>query len=833
MIEVYLLVTLAALGYMMNSVNQKKQTNNIVFKKPVPIHGRGPCHHSQGHQNAYNSREYDYVQQNVLDRSTFMYQKAKNPSRTGVITRTYPLEKDVVKSPLDDTIETKPAQKIRLMTGETVDAEHFTFNNMTPYFGGRVKQSISEGANKNILENYTGVSSADFKKKCEVASFYDNKREMANVNGMQNQTSFIQDRIVAPRVQNNITPVQQVRVGPGVNQGYGSAPTGGYQQLELQDIMMPKCVDQLRVATNPKVTYEGRIVDGLKGSTRADAPRVDKNRASTDYEQTPDHYLRTTGAYNKPSGKPEFNVKDTNRLTTSREYVGAAGTTSAKARVMDPGNARPVHRSQLGDLGIRNAYLGRQGTGTVDDYGKSRIQVYANERDITTTRVQQGNLTSLVKAIVAPIADVFKGTRKEELVDNPRHFGNMSIQIPNKPSTYDPNDIARTTIKETTVHEATLTNLKGYEKNTVHDPNDVARTTTKETTLRESVRANLKGNEKITVHDPNDIARTTTKETTLHESVRTNLKGHEKTTVHDPNDIARTTTKETTIHEATLANLNGHKKITTYDPNDIARTTIKETLIHDEIETGTITGPRQLFVYDPDEVAKTTIRQTLDNMDYDMNIANVARKGVAYDPDDIARRTMKETLTDKTREGNIERFEGMGDYKTTDYVAPNTNKQFLSDNDYYGGVAKTSGDGYKVANVEAPNTHKQFLSDIEYFGSAEAGSNKAQTSYDDMYNAHITAQKETVLIGREPTQTGDKQYVGGECISLSHRKQSCGDVSTRSTNNIDKVISATPESEDITFTRSKKMYDQDQRLDPSLLTAFQDNPYTHPLDSIA
>ena len=42
--------------------------------------------------------------------------------------------------------------------------------------------------------------------------------------------------------------------------------------------------------------------------------------------------------------------------------------------------------------------------------------------------------------------------------------------------------MARTTIKETTIHNSREGNVKGPEKLTVYDPIDVAKTTIKETT---------------------------------------------------------------------------------------------------------------------------------------------------------------------------------------------------------------------------------------------------------------------------------------------------------------------------------------------------------------
>ena len=57
----------------------------------------------------------------------------------------------------------------------------------------------------------------------------------------------------------------------------------------------------------------------------------------------------------------------------------------------------------------------------------------------------------------------------------------------------------------------------------------------------------MAGPKKLTVYDPNDIARTTIKETNIHDNRAGNMSGPNKITVHDPNDIARTTIKETNI----------------------------------------------------------------------------------------------------------------------------------------------------------------------------------------------------------------------------------------------------------------------------------------------
>ena len=49
-----------------------------------------------------------------------------------------------------------------------------------------------------------------------------------------------------------------------------------------------------------------------------------------------------------------------------------------------------------------------------------------------------------------------------------------------KHTVYDPNDIARTTIKEQNIDNDYMGQLTGEKRNTIHDPNDIARTTIKE-----------------------------------------------------------------------------------------------------------------------------------------------------------------------------------------------------------------------------------------------------------------------------------------------------------------------------------------------------------------
>ena len=685
MIELYVLGTLSAMGYLLNKSNSSVSTkSNVINKHEIP-----------SVDTIYSANHYEKVKAIEERKAVKAFEMAKNPKKNNVISKNYGAMK------LDEF----PDQRVKSLSGDYVNVEQFTHNNMVPFFGGNIKQNLNEHASKSILENYTGVSEL-FQNKKEQACMYDKSKDFGNVNGMANQDDFYRDRIVDPKNKNNIVPIPQVRVGPGVGKGYDAGPTGGFHQFDAQDIAMSyyKPVDELRVATKPKTTFEARTVDGQKEILRADAPNIVKNRVETFYEKSPDMLFKTTGAYTKPADIPEFNVKTTNRLETTREEMGNAGVAVSQRR-LDEENVKPTSRQQLKEFGLRNTALNSYGKSDKDDYGKSKILVYNNERDVTTTRVYQGNVTSLIKSIVAPLQDVMRINKKEHTVDNARHFGNMNVQVPDKP--------------------------------------------------------------------------------------------------------------------------------TMYDPNDIARTTIKETLLHDEMGTGIVTGPKKLIVYDPDEIAKKTIRETLERMDYEMNVgANVAR-GIVYDDEDMARTTMKETLVEETHEGNINRLEGLGAY-VNDYIARNTQKQFVSDNDYIGGANYENGDAYKTTKYEAKNVQKQFLSDNDYYGVSGSAYNKKAKSMEDIENAVITERKEVTLFGREPTQEGKKIANGGECINLGIRKVECDTSSVRATGNADRIVSQqVQDRRDINFTRDKSYQGiPDNRLDPTLLKPFMENPYTQSLTSV-
>jgi hypothetical protein len=407
-------------------------------------------------------------------------------------------------------MNTNPNYVYSPLTGSKIPVEKFTHNNMKPYFGGKLKQNMSTDIYESKLENFTGVSKNNFKKN-EEKCFGDLHK---NVNDYQPAYMTQYDRMEKPKVQNNVLPMKQVRVGPGFNSEnkYDSSPSGGYQQTDLAyNANMYKSVDDLRVKSNPKVTYDGVIVEGHKEYTRGKFEPLNKNRVERVYNQSHENLLKTTGAYRKPAMKPCQEVKKTNRQETVQEYKGIPHDPT-KSKYDASQVSGPVKKTILEEFGLRNLNV-FEGKKSADDYGKKNIQVYQNERDITSTKTRNGNVTTLIKSLIAPIQDILKPTQKEYLVESKRDFGG-NVNGPNKLTIYDPNGVARTTIKETTIHDNTTGNMKVNSSSIVYDPSEVAKTTVREALENYTNDINLKGSLKPRVHDPDDKTSTTIRETT-------------------------------------------------------------------------------------------------------------------------------------------------------------------------------------------------------------------------------------------------------------------------------------------------------------------------------
>ena len=419
------------------------------------------------------------------------------------------------------------------LSGVEFGTGDFKHNNMVPFFRGQVKQSMVDTANNQVLDSYTGVGKEMYSKREQTPFFEPTKEPVGNPFGFESTTNFIESRIVESRNRANEAPVEPIRVGPGLNAGYTHLPSGGFQQQAGEDYMydrLPRTND-LRVETNPKLTYKTPVVPGQHyiGSSSGAETIGEVRRYNPDSFYINEHGERnfvTTGADLKPVVRSAQVLKHTTRPDTSKSYEGVAGQAEGKA-TYTVGSTRTPLAKQMGTWGFRNADLSANFNPNTDaeqnDYGKGGVEILPNERFYTGERVHATNLAPDRREVELPLQDDARQTRAEELIDNPRGAGNFSAigggAVAEKPTMYDPSDIARTTIKETTIDNDWIgmaAPAEAQPRLTVYDPNDVARTTIRETTEDNDwtgIMAPADIAQKLTVYDPDDIARVTGRNT--------------------------------------------------------------------------------------------------------------------------------------------------------------------------------------------------------------------------------------------------------------------------------------------------------------------------------
>ncbi|NDB82613.1 MAG: hypothetical protein EB127_07715 [Alphaproteobacteria bacterium] len=197
--------------------------------------------------------------------------------------------------------------------------------NMVPFFGARVTQSMYSGANDQVLDNHTGAGKEYFQKR-EVKSFFDAKPGDSNPFGNPDESDFMQSRMVSGQSMKNVFPIEQVRVGPGADDGYTNIPKGGFQQDQLREFTLPKTTDEIRVIGKEKLSYEPPVVPGAHYVTVSGIQAaVTKNKPDKFAILGMDRVNTAVGAQTAPTIYAEQPYKPQNRETTEREYIGSAG----------------------------------------------------------------------------------------------------------------------------------------------------------------------------------------------------------------------------------------------------------------------------------------------------------------------------------------------------------------------------------------------------------------------------------------------------------------------------------------------------------------------------
>ena len=351
-------------------------------------------------------------------------------------------------------------QKIYSLTGKPIDKTDFKHNNMVPFFGAKIRgRTADSNIHESVLDNMQGSGSQQFKKK-EVAPLFAPKENLQHANGMPNYSDFYQSRVNPSMKMANVKPWEEQKVAPGLNKGYTTEGSNGFNSgMEARNQWLPKTVDELRVKTNPKVSYSLNSHEGPAQhyvQNRGILGKVEKQQPDTYYANTPDRWFTTTGIEKAQAARGIEVLPDVHRTSTTREYFGAGTNKEAQATYIDGVYEEPK-RPELAANPISHAHAMGKHVATAADHGRPGYKALPTNRQ-STAQQPIGIVGGMMKAVVAPLMDVLRPSKKENVVGNLRPNGNAGTTV-DAPHIYNPNDRLPTTIREMTCDKLDFNHL--------------------------------------------------------------------------------------------------------------------------------------------------------------------------------------------------------------------------------------------------------------------------------------------------------------------------------------------------------------------------------------
>ena len=343
------------------------------------------------------------------------------------------------------------------LTGQPINQNKFEHNNMVPFFGAKIRgRTVDANATESVLDTYSGAGSQKIHKE-ERAPLFAPQNAINYVNGMPSVTDFIQSRVMPGSKMANVKPWEEIHVGPGLDQGYTAKGSDGFNSgMEARDKWVDRNVDQLRTVNNPKITFGLESHEGpaynwnnLSAPTPETYGKVEKYLPDKFYLNTSDRWFTTTGLEKAQTARAKEVYKPQSRVCTTSEYYGADSNVMG-TNTYAPENYEPAKRPEYSAKPITNAHTGHKNfTPGENDYGRDGYKLLSNNRN-TTKSHEGGIIHGAMRAVVAPILDLLRPSRKENAIGNIRLYGDVKPACGSSGIVYNPANRAPTTIKETT-----------------------------------------------------------------------------------------------------------------------------------------------------------------------------------------------------------------------------------------------------------------------------------------------------------------------------------------------------------------------------------------------
>lgn len=345
-------------------------------------------------------------------------------------------------------------QQIYSLTGNYLNSDQFKHNNMVPFNGGKIKgYTYDANISETILDNMIG-SGSQIIKKIEQAPLFKPEENMSWAYGTPNNTEFYLSRQNPGMRNNNVKPFDTEYVGPGLNQGFSKNGTGGFNSgMEARDKWLPKTVDELRVSTNPKLEYELINHEGPAQSVIKNVGligKVEKQRPDTYFINSQDRWFTTTGAEKAERLRPIEEMGVIRRPDCASDYMGPAG--NDRHASYTPSGYEPSKRIQLETCDVAHSRAVGKGPHTDGDNHIKSHTNYSNHRStVKQPDTLRSGFSGAIGAVIAPLMDILRPSRKEETINNVRVYGEAGTAVPNS-YVINPNDTTSTTVKETTLY---------------------------------------------------------------------------------------------------------------------------------------------------------------------------------------------------------------------------------------------------------------------------------------------------------------------------------------------------------------------------------------------
>lgn len=346
---------------------------------------------------------------------------------------------------------------VKSLTGQQISVSNFEHNNMVPFFGSKIRgRTTDTDTHESILDSYSGSGSQKICKE-ERAPLFAPQANIQNPNGMPNFTSFFQSRVNPGTQMANVKPWEEVKVAPGLNQGFSSCGSNGYNSgMEARDLWVDRNVDQMRTTNNPKLTYSLENHEGPSYEWNVQQPpnantygNVEKFLPDKFYLNTPDRWFTTTGLVKAQAGRPKELLKDQSRICTTTEYFGTDSNTSGTSQYA-PENYEPAKKAVIEGKPIINVSGVGKCEPTKFDYGRGTTRLSSTNRSNTKSAPFLGTaINGALKSFIAPLLEAVRPSRKENIVGAIRPYGNFQNSV-SAGVAYNPADRTPTTIKETT-----------------------------------------------------------------------------------------------------------------------------------------------------------------------------------------------------------------------------------------------------------------------------------------------------------------------------------------------------------------------------------------------